>query len=165
MTKVSTLSDVRIHAIYVSPGHNFVGHHGKPPGEHPVEAVPEVECVEGKGLRGDRFFGHGENYKGQITFIAREDIEEVAKALGREPPDPASFRRNVVTGGVNLHDWIGRRFRIQGILFEGVEHCRPCYWMDRAVGPGAEKAMDGRGGLRARILSSGILRINEGEGA
>jgi hypothetical protein len=30
--------------------------------------------------------------------------------------------------------------------------------MDRAIAPGAENFLTGRGGLRARILSDGILR-------
>ncbi len=34
----------------------------------------------------------------------------------------------------------------------------PCHWMNTAIAPGAEAALQGRGGLRARILSNGILR-------
>ena len=156
------LEEARVHAILISPGHNFVGHHGKPPAENPVSLVAEIECVAGKGLSGDRFFGHRKDYKGQITFIAREDIDAVADALGLESVDPALFRRNVVVSGVELNELVGRRFLLQGIEFEGVEPCRPCYWMDRAVVPGAEAAMGGRGGLRARILTSGTLRVETG---
>jgi len=39
-----------------------------------------------------------------------------------------------------------------------MEECRPCYWMDRAIAPGAEQFLKGRGGLRARIFSNGELR-------
>jgi MOSC domain-containing protein YiiM len=63
---------------------------------------------------------------------------------------------------VNLADWVGKRFRFQGIEFEGSEECRPCYWMDEAVGPGTEDLLkvNFRGGLRARILTDGVLRIS-----
>ena len=44
-------------AIYISPAHNFYGHHGMPAGTAPEIEVPEAECVAGKGLVGDRFFG------------------------------------------------------------------------------------------------------------
>jgi MOSC domain-containing protein YiiM len=37
--------------------------------------------------------------------------------------------------------------------------CKPCYWMDEAIAPGAEALLQGRGGLRARILTSGTLRV------
>ena len=53
---------------------------------------------------------------------------------------------------------IGREFEIQGLRFAGVEECRPCDWMDSALKPGAELWLRGRGGLRARILTDGILR-------
>ena len=67
-------------------------------------------------------------------------------------------RRNVITRGVNLNDLIGQDFEAQGVRFHGMEDCRPCYWMDRAIAPGAEQFLKGRGGLRARIFSNGELR-------
>ena len=57
-------------------------------------------------------------------------------------------------------DLIGQRFTLQGIEFEGSEECRPCYWMDQAVGEGVHEALKGYGGLRARILTSGVLRCD-----
>jgi MOSC domain-containing protein YiiM len=63
---------------------------------------------------------------------------------------------------VDLDALIGRRFAIQGVRFEGVEECRPCYWMDRAIGAGAEAFLKGRGGLRVRILTGGFLRAGQG---
>jgi MOSC domain-containing protein YiiM len=56
-----------------------------------------------------------------------------------------------------LSSLIGKQFELQGVRFEGTEECRPCYWMEQALGPGAEIWLKGRGGLRARILTSGIL--------
>ena len=63
-----------------------------------------------------------------------------------------------MTRGVDLNKLIGQDFEIQGVHFHGTQECRPCYWMDRAVGPGAEEFLKGRGGLRARILTDGTLR-------
>jgi MOSC domain-containing protein YiiM len=67
-------------------------------------------------------------------------------------------RRNVITRHVELNELIGQDFEVQGVRFHGTGECRPCYWMDRAIGPGAEEFLKGRGGLRARILSDGQLR-------
>jgi FdhD protein len=50
-----------------------------------------------------------------------------------------------------------------GVLFEGVEECKPCYWMDAAVAPGANAFLAGRGGLRCRILEDGILSCGGAE--
>ncbi|MCC6155559.1 MAG: molybdenum cofactor biosysynthesis protein [Candidatus Hydrogenedentes bacterium] len=150
-------SDVAIHHIYISPGHNFRGHHGREPGTNATIEVDNVCCVAGKGLEGDRYFEYEDNYKGQITFFDWQVYRAVCDAVGVHDKDPSVLRRNVITAGIDLNELVGERFEIQGIRFEGVEECRPCYWMDRALGQGAYSAMEGRGGLRARILSSGHL--------
>jgi MOSC domain-containing protein YiiM len=69
------------------------------------------------------------------------------------------MRRNVITKGVDLNSLIGKRFVIQGVEFEGVCECSPCHWMNEAIAPGAEAALHGRGGLRARILTDGQLKV------
>ncbi len=153
---------IRIEHLYLSPGHNYFGHHGQPAGESTIIAVPEVECVAGSGLRGDRFFDYKPDYKGQITFFSAELYEELCATL-LEPsalrPDPSVFRRNVITRGIDLNTLIGKQFTFQGVTFEGTAECSPCYWMDQAFAPGTEAALKGRGGLRAKILTDGVLRI------
>ena len=73
---------------------------------------------------------------------------------------PGVTRRNVITLGLDLNSLVGKRFVIQGIEFEGVCECSPCHWMNHAIGEGAERALHGRGGLRARILGDGLLRVD-----
>lgn len=152
-------------ALYVSPGHNFFGHHGAPPGTHPTRAVPEVVCMANRGLLGDRFLDHRTDYGGQITFFSHEVYEELCRDLEIWDKGPGVFRRNVVTRGVDLNRLVGNEFEIQGVRFRGVAECAPCYWMDRAFGPGGEASLKGRGGLRARILSDGTLRASRDRGA
>lgn len=152
---------MRVELLCVSPGHNYFGHHGVPAGEYPTIPVPEVECVAGRGLRGDRFFDYKPDYKGQVTFFAVEVYEELCATLtppGSTPPAPTVFRRNVIVRGVDLNQLIGREFSVQGVRFLGVAECSPCHWMDQAFAPGTEAALKGRGGLRAKILSDGVLR-------
>jgi MOSC domain-containing protein YiiM len=115
--------------------------------------------VAGRGIRGDRYFDYRADFKGQITFFAEEVYHGLRRALGIWDKPPSVFRRNVITRGVDLNDLIGRTFEVQGVRFLGVESCKPCYWMDAAFGPGAEAALAGRGGLRARILTDGVLRV------
>ncbi len=150
----------QILAIYLSPGHNFFGRHNQTALAHEILSVPEVDCVAGSGLVGDRFFDHKRAYKGQVTFFSREVFDTLCEGLGLCEMQPAVLRRNVLTSGVDLNTLIGRTFSIQGVVFEGTEECRPCYWMDAALAPGAEEALRGRGGLRARILEGGTLRVD-----
>ncbi len=145
--------------LYISPGHNYFGHHGKEPGTSPNHAVNAIECVAGRGIRGDRFFDYREDYKGQVTFFAMEIFEDVCRRLGVLGLAPSAVRRNILTRGVDLNQWIGKKFSLQGIEFEGVCECKPCYWMDRALAPGAEELLKGNGGLRAKILSNGTLHL------
>lgn len=123
-----------------------------------MNEVQTVECVAGRGLRGDRYFDHQEDYKGQLTFFSLEVFDELCGALQIEGVDPSSVRRNVFTRGVDLNTLIGKDFEVQGIRFHGTEESRPCHWMNGAVGPGAKEFLSGRGGLRARILSDGTLK-------
>jgi MOSC domain-containing protein YiiM len=149
---------IRVEHLYLSPGHNFFGHHGQAAGEHPLLAVPEVECVAGRGLRGDRFFDYKPDYKGQVTFFDGAIYDELCIVFDVHDIAPSAFRRNVITRGVDLNSLIGVEFAIQGVRFLGCAECTPCYWMDRAFAPGTEAALKGRGGLRAKILTDGILR-------
>jgi len=152
------MAPVEICHLYISSGHNFVGHHGREPDEYPAIEVPSIECVAGRGIRGDRYFDFKDDYKGQITFFSLDVLNELCGALEVQDCSPALPRRNVVTRGVDLNDLIDQDFEVQGVRFHGTQECKPCYWMNRAIGAGAEEFLKGRGGLRARILSDGTLR-------
>ena len=152
------IGTVEICHLYISPAHNFFGHHGREPDDYPTIEVPAVECVAGQGLRGDRFFDYKKEYKGQITFFSTEVFERLCQALQLRDLSPSLVRRNVITRDVDLNALIGERFEVQGVSFFGTEECRPCYWLDRAIAAGAESYLKGHGGLRARILSDGTLR-------
>ena len=152
------MSGVEICHLYISPGHNFVGHHGREPDTYPVVEVPVIECAAGRGIRGDRYFDFKEDFKGQITFFSLEVFDELCGAMQLQGCSPALIRRNVMTRGVDLNQLIGLQFELQGVHFYGVQECAPCYWMERAIAPGAQEFLKGRGGLRAKILSDGELR-------
>ena len=149
---------VEICHLYISRSHNFFGHHGREPDDFPMIEVPTVECVAGHGIRGDRFFDYRYDYKGQITFFSLEVFVELCSALELQDCPPSLVRRNVMTRDVDLNDLIGKDFEVQGVRFHGTEESRPCYWMNAAIAPGAESFLKCRGGLRAKILSDGILR-------
>lgn len=125
----------------------------------PMVAVPDAVAVAGKGLRGDRYAGS--NGKRGVTLIQFEHLGVVAALSGHENIAPALLRRNVVVSGLPLVALKGRRFRIGEVLLEGTDECDPCSQMETALGPGGYNAMRGHGGLCARILEGGLLRIGD----
>ena len=154
-----TCSTMKVCGLFISPGHNFFGRHGQLPGEYPLLPVERIECVAGRGIRGDRFFDYRPDYKGQISFVAIEVIEALQRELGLVAARPEFTRRNVFTRGTDLNTLVGAEFELQGVRFAGTEECRPCHWMNHAFDDErVEGWLKGRGGLRARILTDGVLR-------
>lgn len=155
----------RVAHIFISREHNFFGHYGKAPGNEPVVAVQEAELVEGQGIKGDRFFDYKQDYKGQVTFFSSEVYDDLCRMFPEagETSGPGVFRRNVIVSGVDLNTLIGKEFEIQGVRFLGMSECSPCEWMNQAFCPGAEAALKGRGGLRAKILRGGTIHVSKSE--
>jgi MOSC domain-containing protein YiiM len=149
---------IHVHQLFISPGHNYFGHHGQPAGNHPMLEVNQIECVAGRGIQGDRFFDFKTDYKGQITFFSIEVFETLCRELGLPRAQASATRRNVLLAGIDLNSLIGAEFEIQDVRFAGIEQCKPCHWMNTAIGAGAEDWLQGRGGLRGRILTDGNLR-------
>lgn len=153
--------EARLAHIYTSAGHDYWGKRGEGRLQNGIHECEMVECVAGKGLVGDRYFGYRKDFKGQVSFFDLATVVAIRERF-ELPKLPASvFRRNLVVSGVDLEDWLGRKFVFQGVEFEGCQECKPCQWMDRVVEEGALVFMkkDFRGGLRAKILSSGRLRV------
>ncbi|MGE5208494.1 MAG: molybdenum cofactor biosysynthesis protein [Alphaproteobacteria bacterium] len=152
------IATVEICHLYISYGHNFVGHHGREADAHPMIEVTEIMCAAGRGIRGDRYFDFKADYKGQITFFSLDVFDELCATLNIHDCSPAAARRNVIMRGIDLNDFIGTEFEVQGVRLFGMEESAPCYWMDQAIAPGARDFLKGRGGLRAKILCDGLLR-------
>jgi MOSC domain-containing protein YiiM len=152
---------MKVRQLFISPSHNFLGHHDTLPGNHPAVEMAEIECVSGRGIRGDRFFDFKPDYKGQATFFSWETFSALCLELELSGESPGAFRRNIVVEGADLNALIGKEFEVQGVKFRGTAECAPCYWMDRAFAPGAEHFLQNRGGLRAQILTDGMLRVDQ----
>ena len=152
-----------IRQIFISSGHNYFGHHGRAPDNFPLVEVEQIECVAGHGIRGDRFFDYKDDYKGQITFFSAEIFEALTRHFGLTNKSAGALRRNVIVSGVDLNDLIGEEFSIQGVKLRGTAHCRPCYWLDQALVRGTEEFLQGNGGLRAQIVSDGLISVGEAQ--
>ena len=149
---------VEVSHLFISPGHNFYGRHGKGSEDHEIIDCDEIELVAGSGIKGDRFFDYKEDYKGQVTLFDGDTYEAVKEELNLAELAPSAFRRNVIVSGMDLNELIGKTFSLGAVELTGSEEAKPCYWMDEACAPGVEKFLKGRGGLRCRITRGGSLR-------
>ncbi len=141
--------------IYRSARHIYFGHYGRPAGAAQIESLVSAELAAEGGVPGDRF-------RRQVTFFAEETWRRLREELGGAAADrgPEVFRRNLLVRGADLNALIGREFELQGLRFHGIEYCKPCFWMDQAFAPGTLERLESwrAGGLRARVLTPGVLR-------
>ena len=126
----------------------------------PVVSVVAASLVAARGIEADRYRTHSNGAR-QVTLIAIEDLASIAAFLGRTEITPELTRRNLVTRGVNLIALKDRRFRIGEVLLEGSGDCAPCSRMEENLGPGGYNAMRGRGGITARILEGGEVKVGD----
>lgn len=128
-----------------------------------VATTHETEALVGRGLAGDRRSDRPENpsAKRQVTLVQAEHLEVVARLLGRDAVDPALLRRNLVVSGVNLLALRDRRFAVGEVVLEGSGPCHPCSRMEEALGTGGYAAMRGHGGITARVVAGGALRVGD----
>ena len=156
---------IEIVRIFISSGHDYWTPEGEECLKHGIEELTEVECIAGRGLRGDRYSTGESNRMGQVTFISANAIQEIRDEFRLPQLADSIFRRNIVVRDMDLAQLLGTQFEIQRIQFEGAQECTPCQWMDRLISPGAQKFMQAnfRGGLRAKILTNGILRTTTRE--
>jgi MOSC domain-containing protein YiiM len=117
--------------------------------------VEAARLVTGAGIIGDDKAGlpiPGSN----ITLIAAEAIEAMVMESGIALA-PGETRRNVVTRGVDLDALVGRRFRVGTAICLGVKPCNPCNHLEEVTRPGVRAGLGGRGGLRADVVSDGLV--------
>jgi MOSC domain-containing protein YiiM len=127
-----------------------------------MSAQQFVEALTEAGLRGDRY-SEKKNRRSpdyQVTFIELENIEAFTQASGL-PLTPDMPRRNIITSGIRLNELCGKRFRVGRARFEGLELCEPCSLFAKRTHREVLRFFAGKGGLRARIVSGGEIRVGD----
>ncbi|NOG69870.1 MOSC domain-containing protein [Roseicella sp. DB1501] len=132
----------------------------RPARRAPMQAVAAAEARAGEGLPGDRWRGAPDGAR-QVTLVMQEHLAAIGACLGEAPVAPERLRRNLVTRGINLAALAGRRFRIGGAVLEASGACHPCSRMEEALGPGGYNAVRGHGGITARVVEGGLLRLGD----
>ena len=128
----------------------------------PMHVLERATVLAGRGLELDRVSRRGGG-KRQVTLVQAEHLDVIARLTGRSAPvDPALLRRNLVVSGVNLVALKSMRFAIgEQLVLEGTGPCEPCAKMDVALGEGGFHAMRGHGGITARVIEGGEIRIGD----
>jgi len=131
----------------------------------PMVEVKEIHAVESCGIDGDRFFrdtasGKTESPSSQITLIESEALEALKRVYEVELA-PEETRRNVVTQGVPLNHLVNREFQVGDAVLKGIKLCEPCDHLEGMTRPGIKKGLIHRGGLRAQIIKSGMIKAGD----
>lgn len=145
---------------------SVVSIHTSPEAAEPMDSLIEVQAMAGAGLVGDRYFRGVGTYSTegevgrQITLIESEALEAASAETGMTI-QPRDSRRNIVTHGVSLNDFVRREFRVGEVRLRGVELCEPCSHLAQLAGKPMLRSLVHRGGLRADILSDGMIRVGD----
>lgn len=131
----------------------------RPARRQTIEVLEQVQADTHSGLIGDRYAGS--SGKRQVTLIQWEHLAAIRAMLSIETLDPALLRRNIVISGVNLLALKDKQFKLGNALLEYTGLCHPCSFMETTFGPGGYNAVRGHGGLTARVIQSGLIRIND----
>lgn len=123
--------------------------------------VVEVAMLDPEqGLIGDHYSSRTGGAR-HVTLIQAEHLAAIAAHLGLESVCPDDVRRNVVVAGINLAALKGRCFRLGEALMEATGECHPCSRMEEILGPGGYNAVRGHGGITARVVERGTLRLGD----
>jgi MOSC domain-containing protein YiiM len=134
---------------------------GLRPARRAAMLTPEsASLIAGQGIAGDHYQTTHDGLR-QVTLIAVEDVAAIAAFLGVADIAPHLLRRNLVTSGINLAALRKQRFRISDVLLEGSGDCAPCSLMEQALGPGGYNAVRGHGGITARVVAGGEIRVGD----
>jgi len=124
----------------------------------PLTEVNKVAVLT-SGLEGDHYAGGSGNRS--VTLIQLEHIETIASLLHVEKIEPAQLRRNIVISGINLLALKDREFKIGTAILRMTGLCHPCSRMEETFGAGGYNAVRGHGGINARVVTPGIIKVQD----
>lgn len=151
-----TVAMPQVVQLLASSVHRFVGRPADGPAPAPPgELVTAIDIRAGLGIVGDRYFGKEAHREASITVVSQEALPPGA--------DLTQVRRNILVSGIPVDDLVGSILTLDSglgpIRLRVNRPANPCAWMDATIGPGAWKAMRGKGGVRCTPLNDGTLRL------
>jgi len=132
----------------------------RPARREPLLAQSVAVLDPASGLVGDHYSSRISHAR-QVTLIGHEDLAAIASFLGRDEVGPALLRRNILVSGINLLALKGRQIGLGAALLEVTGECQPCSRMEEILGPGGYNAVRGHGGITARVVAGGTVRVGD----
>ena len=134
-------------------------------GSAQMERVEKVRTIEGCGIEGDRYCegaGFWTRFGDvcQVTLIEGEDLDYIEDELGIWVKN-GEHRRNIITRGIRLDEMRRKRFRIGEAILEYDRPRPPCRHVQDLSEPGMTRALNGRGGICARVVKAGWIRTRD----
>jgi MOSC domain-containing protein YiiM len=128
-----------------------------------ARTVDSTMAIAGIGLADDRLGQRGEAELStrQVTLIQAEHLDVIARLARVDQVDPVGLRRNLVVSGINLLALKNARLQVGDALLEVVGPCQPCSRMEETIGTGGYAAMRGHGGMTARVINTGAIRVGD----
>jgi MOSC domain-containing protein YiiM len=132
----------------------------RPGRRQPLIAVPSAALDPEDGLLGDHYRNRTSRTR-QVTLIQAEHLVAIAAYLALPPLGPGLLRRNIIVSGLNLHALKGQAFRLGSATLQTTGECHPCSRMEEILGPGGYNAVRAHGGITARVIRGGQVRIGD----
>ena len=132
----------------------------RPGRREPMRPVAAAVLHPEDGVVGDRYRSATHRTR-QVTLIQGENLAAIASHLGLAGLGPERLRRNVVVRGINLHALKGGRFCLGTAVLEATGECHPCSRMEEELGAGGYNAVRGHGGITARVVAGGEVRLGD----
>jgi MOSC domain-containing protein YiiM len=144
----------RVVSLYIAP---------EPAG--PMISVPQVRAFADRGLEGDRFFRESwaaAKRPDKAVSLIEEEVLEMAASEQQVMIAGDKTRRNIVTRGVPLIDLLEREFMIGTVFMRGIRLFEPCAHLEKVSQiAGIFRALENRSGLKAAILSDGVIHTGD----
>jgi MOSC domain-containing protein YiiM len=134
----------------------------------PMISVKEAKLEIERGIVGDRYHSSLGTFSKklaglpdkEITLVEVEEIERLNESTSLNI-NLGDLRRNLVTEGVRLNELVDKCFFVGDTTLKGIRLCEPCKHLEKLIGEEIVPSLMHRGGLRAKIISGGVIRVDD----
>jgi MOSC domain-containing protein YiiM len=131
----------------------------------PMISVAQVRALADRGLEGDRFFRESwaaAKRPDKAVSLIEQEVLEMAASEQQLTIAGDKTRRNIVTRGVPLIELLDRDFMIGNVVMRGIRLFEPCGHLEKVSHiSGIFRALENRSGLKAAILSDGVIHAGD----